>query len=100
MASGNGFRDKNSMIRSSLEAGGITEDEFIEKFDEVMDFIGFRMFNPYNPQTGSLASLERVPMPAVLERIYRMNPTLNKWADINNLSDKLRVFLKLRNEEI
>lgn len=99
MASGKDFQDKNSMIRSRLTSG-ITEEEFIEDFDELMGFIGFKFFVPHNPETNELASLKRSWMPSVLERIYRMNPTKNKWADINNLSDRLRVFLKLRNEEI
>jgi hypothetical protein len=99
MASGKEFQDKNSMIRSRL-ISGITEDEFIEDFDELMGFTGFQFFLPYDPTTKSLASLKRSWMPSVLERIHRMNPTKNKWADINNLSDNLRVFLKLRNEEI
>ncbi len=87
------------MIRSKLQAG-ITEDQFIEEFDDIMGFTGFKFFSPYKPETEELASLKRSWMPMILERIHRMNPTANKWADINNISDKLRLFLKLRNEEI
>jgi hypothetical protein len=95
----NGFQDRNTMIRELLN-NGITEDEFIERFDEIMGFTGFKMFNPYNSVTGDLASLKRTEMPVVLERIYRMNTTKNKWANVKNISDKLRVFLKLKGEEI
>jgi len=35
-----------------------------------------------------------------LNRIYRMNTTKNKWANINNISDKLKLFLALKGENI
>jgi len=89
----------NDEIRNMF-INGITEDHFIENFNELIEFIGFKIFDPYNPETGSLASLKRTWMPSVLERLYRMNPIKNKWADINNISDRLRLFLKLKGEDI
>jgi hypothetical protein len=90
---------KNDEIRELL-IKGITEEYFIENFDVLMDFIGFKIFNPYDPATKELASLKRSWMPSILERIYRMNPTRNKWADINNISESLKVFLKLKGEDV
>jgi hypothetical protein len=90
---------KNDEIRSLL-ISGITEEYFIENFDQLIDFIGFKIFNPYDPGTGALASLKRTWIPSVLERIHRMNPTKNKWADINSISDNLKLFLKLKGEDI
>lgn len=89
----------NDEIRSLL-IGGITEDYFIQNFDDIIVFTGFNRFVPFGYETGSLAKLERVWITECLERIYRMNTTNNKWADISNISDNLKLFLKLRGEEI
>jgi hypothetical protein len=93
------FYNRNTMIRYRLE-GGMTEEEFIGGFDEIMEFTGFSRFVPFDKETGSLARIERIGMAECLGRIHRMNASANKWADISSMSDKLRVFLKLRNEEI
>ncbi len=91
--------NKNAKIRN-IFSNGITEDEFIERFDELMEFIGFNRFVPYNEETKALANLEKIQMRERLEKIHRMNPTKNKWADINNISDKLKIFLKLKEEDL
>jgi hypothetical protein len=92
--------DKNSQIRQML-INGLTEDEFIERFEEIMEFSGFKKFEPYTPgDNGHLARLVKVSMPEYLERIHRMNVTKNSWADINNISDRLKLFLSLRGENI
>jgi hypothetical protein len=93
------MEDKNATIRSML-TNGITEDDFIENFEDIMSFVGFRFFEPADPEKGQLARLTRMWMPSCLEKIYRMNTTKNSWADYERLSDKLRTFLKLKQEEI
>lgn len=99
-----GFMDKNAMIRQRL-VSGITEDEFIEDFEEIMSFKGFMMLVPKdddwrpNPHVRNQPMrLQRMWMPSCLNKIHSMNPSRNAWAD--EVSDRLRAFLKLRGEEI
>jgi hypothetical protein len=91
--------NKNSKIREML-VNGITEDDFIEKFDELIEFIGFKFFDPAEPKIGKLAGLKRMWMPSCLEKIYTMNPTKNNWANYERISEKLKLFLKLKGEEV
>lgn len=93
----NGFVEKNAMIRQRL-VDGITEDEFIQDFEEIMGFNGFKFFEPADRDSGKLARLTRMWMPSCLNKIYSMNASKNAWADEE--SDRLRAFLKLRGEEI
>jgi hypothetical protein len=93
---------ENEEIRKlfTLFTSGITEDFFIENFEELMEYNGFKRFEPYDEVTKTLARLVRVDISDCLNRIYRMNTTKNKWANINNISDKLKLFLALKGENI
>jgi len=89
---------ENEEIRR-LFTSGITEDFFIENFEELMEYNGFKRFEPYNEATKTLARLVRVDISDCLNRIYRMN-IKNSWADYKNMSDKLKLFLALKGENI
>jgi hypothetical protein len=91
--------NKNGRIRQML-VNGITEDEFIERFEEIMEFIGFKFFNPADVKINKLASLDRMWMPSCLEKIYRMNPSKNNWANYEKISERLKLFLKLKGEDV
>jgi hypothetical protein len=91
--------NKDDKIRQIL-VNGLTEDEFIEKYDEMIDFIGFKYFSPADLKTRKLASLEKMLMPSCLSKIYRMNPTKNSWANYDTISDKLKLFLSLKGEKL
>jgi hypothetical protein len=95
----NKIMNENAMVRERL-VRGITEEEFIQDFEEIMGFSGFRFFEPNDKITGRLARLTRLSMPSCLNKIHSMNPTGNSWADYEKISDKLKAFLKLRGEEI
>jgi hypothetical protein len=89
---------ENEEIRR-LFTSGITEDFFIENFEELMEYNGFKRFEPYNEVTKTLARLVRADISDCLNRIYRMN-IKNSWADYKNMSDKLKLFLALKGENI
>jgi hypothetical protein len=89
---------ENEEIRK-LFTSGITEDFFIENFEELMEYNGFKRFEPYNEVTKTLARLVKADISDCLNRIYRMN-IKNKWADYKNMSDKLKLFLALKGENI
>jgi hypothetical protein len=89
---------ENEEIRR-LFTSGITEDFFIENFEELMEYNGFKRFEPYNEVTKTLARLVRVDISDCLNRIYRMN-IKSSWADYKNMSDKLKLFLALKGENI
>lgn len=96
----NGFTaDKSNAIMRSMLTDGITEDDFIAHFDEIMKFSGFRMFQEEKPGV-HYARLVRMSMKECLDKIHRMNPTENSWAESSRISEKLKVFLKLMGEEI
>jgi hypothetical protein len=91
--------DKNAIIRERLTRG-ITEDEFIQDFEEIMDFIGFKFFSPADVKINKLASLKKMWMPSCLAKIHRMNPNVNKWANYDEISEKLKLFLKIKGEDV
>jgi hypothetical protein len=96
----------NHKIRDIISKG-MTEDYFIENFDELMNYRGFMRFAEKNPNwkpnphvRNRPVELERSPIKDCLSRIHRMNIVSNNWADIKSISDKLKLFLALKGENI
>jgi len=69
---------------------GITEEEFIESFDDIRKEYNFVL--EVSPES------EQTLISDMLFDIYISNPSSNGWANNNNLSDKLKLFLKLKGE--
>jgi hypothetical protein len=80
---------------------GMTEDEFIDEYEEVRRFysqeidVSILAFSgvPEEDQTST-------DIREILHDIHISNPAKNDWADSSKLSDRLRAFLILRGENI
>jgi uncharacterized protein YggU (UPF0235/DUF167 family) len=70
-------------------ADGITEEEFIDNFDDIRD--EYNLILEISPE-----SKERI-IKDMLFDIYISNPPRNGWAN-NEISDKLKLFIKLKGE--
>lgn len=76
----------------------ITEDMFMENYDRIrMIFSDPEMY--FDPKEMRLAERDE-PVVNLLNKIYKFNKVENKWADPKNLSDKLKLFLQFKGEDI
>jgi predicted acetyltransferase len=80
---------------------GMTEAEFIDRYDDVRNF--------YSKEIDfSIIGFARVPVEKqisteiyeILNDIYVSNKQKNSWASRENWSEELRLFLKLKGENI
>jgi hypothetical protein len=73
----------------------MTEEQFIENFDVFEAIVSTGDMVMWNSKTGRLEEVGTTII-EVLNDIYITNPAIYKWADPENLSEELTVFLKLK----
>jgi hypothetical protein len=73
----------------------MTEESFIENFDVFEAIVSTGDMVMWNSKTGRLEEVG-TSIIEVLNDIYITDPSLYKWADPENLSEELTVFLKLK----
>jgi hypothetical protein len=79
-------------------SNGITEEEFIEMFEEVQH-IYTSSYPVFSYSTGKLEDrVETDSMFSILDDIYMSNPEKNKWCLVENMSETMKLFLKLNGE--
>ena len=90
--------ESSAELRALITAG-ISEEFFIENFDIISESILFKKFDPFK-KGHNLARLLRYDINTILTLIYDYNTISNSWAMPENISNTLKLFLKLQGEEI
>jgi hypothetical protein len=77
---------------------GITEEEFIEMFEEIQNAYT-SSYPVFSYSTGKLENrVETDSLFSILDDVYMSNPEKNKWCLVENMSESLKLFLKLNGE--
>jgi len=77
---------------------GITEEEFMEMFEEIQ-YIYTSSYPVFSYSSAKLEErVETDSTLSILDDIYMSNPEKNKWCLVENMSESLKLFLKLNGE--
>jgi hypothetical protein len=81
-----------------LSSDGLTEEEFIENFNQILEAysIPYLVFSQKNLRLEEYMDVNSIT--TILDDIYMSNPEKNKWCLLENMSEKLKLFLKLNGE--
>jgi hypothetical protein len=81
-----------------LSNDGLTEEEFIENFNQILEAysIPYLMFSQKNLRLEEYVDVNSIT--TILDDIYMSNPEKNKWCLLENMSENLKLFLRLNGE--
>jgi len=81
-----------------LSSDGLTEEEFIENFNQILEAysIPYLMFSQKNLRLEEYVDVNSIT--TILDDIYMSNPEKNKWCLPENMSENLKLFLRLNGE--
>jgi hypothetical protein len=81
-----------------LSNDGLTEEEFIENFNQILEAysIPYLMFSQKNLRLEEYVDVNSIT--TILDDIYMSNPEKNKWCLSENMSENLKLFLRLNGE--